>query len=137
MHLRRIAFVLMALVVFGSLVGCKKLFGRRPVHGYDAGAYPTAGTAGTASRTGGFDAGVPSTGGSESDTAYKKALSLNESACLGGDMSKCNDLGINYEEGQGTPVDFLRAGDYYKKACDGKTADGCANLGALYDDGKG
>ena len=48
----------MALVVFGSLVGCKKLFGRRPVRGFDAGAYAPAGPTGTAFGTGGLDASV-------------------------------------------------------------------------------
>ncbi len=44
-------------------------------------------------------------------------------------------VGIDYEEGYGTPIDYLAAGKYYCFRVRRKDLDGCSNLGALYDDG--
>jgi TPR repeat protein len=57
--------------------------------------------------------------------------------CQRGNGQACNDAGIRYFKGEGTPVDFAAAASYYERACAKEVAWGCHNLGVLRRDGRG
>lgn len=60
-----------------------------------------------------------------------------ETACLNGNSSACNDLGVKYATGKGVTLDLSRAMEFYRKACDGGSIVGCSNLAFMYRNGKG
>jgi hypothetical protein len=61
-----------------------------------------------------------------------KTAALISSPCNGGDMEACFDLGEQYDQGQGVPMDAARAMALYEKACDGRVAAACQKLGDDY-----
>jgi TPR repeat protein len=137
--MRRAVLVVLVIATAASSVGCRKLFRRRhssPPYVYTAYTTPTS----VPTVTSTYDAGTGSTGtGTKYDTSKAGSFLGHVSGCDEGRGTprECNLLGIDYEEGYGTPINYVSAGKYYRLACDGKLPDGCANLGALYDDGKG
>ena len=63
-----------------------------------------------------------------------------ERGCRGGDFEDCFKLGEAYLTGDGVPIDYIRAAEFYVLACDGGYAEGCRDLGMLgfqYRDGDG
>lgn len=54
----------------------------------------------------------------------------------GGDDA-CNTIGYMYQHGIDVPLDYARAGEFFKTACRRGSARGCYNLGTLYADGQG
>lgn len=60
-----------------------------------------------------------------------------QSACDGGDLDACNELGALYEDGYGVAQDLVRARSLYEQACNGENLRGCNNLAALYLNGIG
>ncbi|MGL2876558.1 tetratricopeptide repeat protein, partial [Helicobacter pylori] len=68
---------------------------------------------------------------------YSKATSYFKKACNDGVSEGCTQLGIIYENGQGTRIDYKKALEYYKTACQADDREGCFGLGGLYDDGLG
>jgi hypothetical protein len=61
-----------------------------------------------------------------------KAAALIGPPCNGGDMTACFDLGVQYDQGLGVPMDAARAMALYEKACDGRVGDACQKLGDDY-----
>jgi TPR repeat protein len=61
----------------------------------------------------------------------------NKRACEGGEAAGCNNLGLKYDNGEGTKQDYFQAVKYYKRACAGGNAIGCNNLGLMYETGQG
>jgi hypothetical protein len=94
--MRRARIILLstlALVALAPLTGCKKFISSlRPHATHDAGAPTVALTTTTTTST---THGSGASGADEADEADKKAMTLNETGCLGGNAGKCNDLGIN------------------------------------------
>jgi len=68
---------------------------------------------------------------------YKKAASLYQKACNGGNAVGCSNLGNMYHDGEGVRQDYKKAASLYQKACDGGDATGCTALGAMYANGRG
>lgn len=58
----------------------------------------------------------------------KHAADLYKRACDGGNASSCNNLAIQYANGQGVPRDDKKAADLYKRSCDAGDKAGCKNL---------
>jgi TPR repeat protein len=67
----------------------------------------------------------------------RRAASLYEKACQGGNAGGCSNLGFLYLNGSGVERDESRAASLYEKACQGGFATGCSNLGFLYVEGRG
>jgi hypothetical protein len=61
-----------------------------------------------------------------------KTAALISSPCNGGDMNACFNLGVQYDQGQGVPMDAAHAMALYEKACDGRVGAGCQKLGDDY-----
>lgn len=61
-----------------------------------------------------------------------KTAALISAPCNSGDMQACFDLGEQYEQGQGEPMDAARAMALYEKACDGHVGAACQKLGDDY-----
>jgi len=61
-----------------------------------------------------------------------KTATLISSPCNGGDMTACFNLGVQYDQGQGVPMDAARAMALYEKACDGRVGAACQKLGDDY-----
>ena len=62
------------------------------------------------------------------------------SGCSGGDLEDCIEQGDAYRTGDGVPLDYIRAAEFYELACDGGHAEGCRSLRSLgfqYRDGDG
>src|SRR5258708_38163843 len=57
--------------------------------------------------------------------------------CKKANYSRCNSLGLMYEEGDGGAKDAKRAEELYRRACDGGHANGCTNLRVLKQTGTG
>ena len=68
---------------------------------------------------------------------HKKAVTLFNKACEGGNATGCNNLGLMYDNGQGVKQDYHQAVKLYTKACEGGNAAGCSNLGLMYANGQG
>jgi TPR repeat protein len=68
---------------------------------------------------------------------YTDAAPLYKSACDGGYLDACNNLGVLYEQGNGVSQDQQAALTVYQKACDGNQSTGCYNLARHYDAGMG
>lgn len=68
---------------------------------------------------------------------YAAALPGFRTACDGGDLAGCNNLGLMYRHGQGVGPDDAQAVALYRKACDGGHLGACNNLGNEYDRGRG
>ena len=64
-------------------------------------------------------------------------LHLLRDGCEKGDGVMCNDLGVSYLHGAGTPPDVTLALHAFERSCRQGSADGCGNLGALYESGVG
>lgn len=62
---------------------------------------------------------------------------LLQRGCQDGDAVMCNDLGVSYLHGVGTPADVALALQAFERSCRRGSADGCGNLGALYESGVG
>jgi TPR repeat protein len=60
-----------------------------------------------------------------------------QSAAEAGDANAMNRLGVVYGNGEGVPVDFAKAVEWYKKAADAGNPDAKANLGIMYEEGHG
>ncbi len=60
-----------------------------------------------------------------------------QTACDGGNMLGCTNLGILYENGEGVNTDLTEAARLYEQACDGLNMHGCAILGTFYEKGIG
>ncbi|MBI3072583.1 MAG: sel1 repeat family protein [Deltaproteobacteria bacterium] len=75
------------------------------------------------------------------DTALRQAIgagSLLAKECHVGNGRACNDLGWNYQRGQGgLAKDEARGVPFYRRACDLGHARGCDNLGWVYQKGIG
>ena len=85
-----------------------------------------------------FDAAsVAAADGSEVTKATAKVVQLSTTACDGGDMAECANLGRMYEEGGGVAKDATKAAQLYAKACDGGEMLGCSNLGVMNANGTG
>ena len=63
---------------------------------------------------------------------YKKANEYYEMGCNLGDGGSCNNLGINYKNGDGVLVDIDRAKEFFQRACDLNIGIACQNLANLY-----
>ena len=61
-----------------------------------------------------------------------KTAALIGPPCNGGDMHACFDLGVQYDQGQGEPMDAARAMALYERACDGRVGAACQKLGDDY-----
>ncbi|HEX4511874.1 MAG TPA: tetratricopeptide repeat protein, partial [Polyangiaceae bacterium] len=137
--MRRAILAGLVVVTAASGVGCRRLFHRKHTpHVYTPyTVYPTS--VPTAVPTIAATGSTTPDAGPGYDPSKSASFASHTTACDEGRGAavQCNLVGIDYEEGYGTPIDFLSAGKYYRLACDGKLPDGCANLGALYDDGKG
>ena len=62
------------------------------------------------------------------------------SGCSAGDFEDCFEQGEAYRMGDGVPLDYIRAAEFYELACDGGYAEGCRSLrmlGFQYGDGDG
>ena len=79
---------------------------------------------------------------------YKKANEYYEMGCNLGDGGSCNNLGINYKNGDGVLVDIDKAKEFFqracdlnigiaKKGCDLKDGKSCFILGDRYGEGDG
>jgi hypothetical protein len=55
------------------------------------------------------------------------AAARDKKACDGGEMKGCTNLGVDYDSGEGVPMDVVRAAALYKQACDGRHMKGCYN----------
>ena len=74
------------------------------------------------------------------DEAYSDGDAGLERGCRGGDFEDCSKLGEAYLTGDGVPIDYIRAAEFYELACDGGYAEGCKDLrmlGFQYRDGDG
>ena len=60
-----------------------------------------------------------------------------QAAAEAGDSSAMNRLGVVYGNGQGVPMDYAKAIQWYTKAADAGNVDAKANLGVIYDLGQG
>lgn len=60
-----------------------------------------------------------------------------ESACGGGTVGACTELGNLFADGQRVRQDLARAATYFDRSCTGGDADGCTMLGIAYYEGKG
>ena len=67
----------------------------------------------------------------------KKENSLYQKACELNIGLACNNLGYNYQNGLGMPIDINKANSLYQKACDLDFGTGCYNLGYSYENGLG
>lgn len=54
-----------------------------------------------------------------------------------GGWTNCFELGELYYSGDGVPLDYPRAAEFYQQACDGEVALGCYRLGIMYYVGEG
>ncbi|MBE9863195.1 hypothetical protein G6W41_03535 [Campylobacter concisus] len=63
---------------------------------------------------------------------YKKANEYYEMGCNLGDGGSCNNLGINYKNGDGVLVDIDKAKEFFQRACDLNIGIACQNLANLY-----
>ena len=64
----------------------------------------------------------------------------SSSGCSGGDFEDCLELGDAYRMGDGVPLDYTRAAEFYELACEGGYAEACMRLrmlGFQYRDGDG
>ena len=67
-----------------------------------------------------------------------RTVDLYQRACDGGDMKRCIDLGVMYEQGRGVAaLDETKAVALYQRACDGGNANGCSSLGWAFVQGVG
>lgn len=68
-----------------------------------------------------------------------QSLAINrlEQLAESGDAEAQNNLGIQYDIGQGVPQNHEKAAQWFRKAADQGHADAQCNLGLLYSDGKG
>src|ERR1700690_3440258 len=103
--MRRTILVLVVIAVAASSVGCRKLFRRhRYYSSYDAGSWTTSYTAPTTTYA------TPSTyhAGPRTPPTPTPAFLSHQTACDEGRgaMRECNLLGIDFEEGRGTSVDY-------------------------------
>ncbi|MFL5351635.1 tetratricopeptide repeat protein [Archangium sp.] len=55
----------------------------------------------------------------------RRAASLYEKACQGGDAQGCNNLGVMYKQGTGVKKDKRRAAQLFKQACGGGYTEAC------------
>ena len=55
----------------------------------------------------------------------------SSSGCSGGDFDDCFELGEAYRTGDGVPLDYTRAAEFYEFACEGGRVEGCRKLGYL------
>lgn len=69
--------------------------------------------------------------------AWAESISELKKACMWGEGSGCNNLGVMYEQGIGVEKDYKEASKYYQEACDLNNGYGCSNLGVLYYNGYG
>ena len=60
-----------------------------------------------------------------------------QTACSGGDMQACNNLGAAYESGTGVARDLARAASLYDRACAFGEPSGCLNLAVSLVEGSG
>ncbi len=60
-----------------------------------------------------------------------KQASYFKKACNDGVSEGCTQLGIIYENGQGTKIDYKKALEYYKIACQADDREGCFGLGGF------
>ena len=67
----------------------------------------------------------------------KTSLELFERACRQGWMAGCENAGILYLRGEGTPRDALRAAYEFDKACNAGLPTACSNVGFMYRNGDG
>ncbi len=68
---------------------------------------------------------------------YSKAASYFKKACNDGVSEGCTQLGIIYENGQGTRIDYKKALEYYQSQCNDGVSEGCTQLGIIYENGQG
>jgi uncharacterized protein len=66
-----------------------------------------------------------------------RAAQLYKSACDGGNIGSCFNLGLMYDLGRGVTQNKVYASRLYNKACNAGDADSCTNLGLLYHNGEG
>jgi len=65
------------------------------------------------------------------------AARLFQRSCELGHGPACNNLGLAYDSGRGTPRDYERAMTAFERACSLGFAEGCSNQGTLYEHGRG
>jgi uncharacterized protein len=65
--------------------------------------------------------------------AHPLALEEYEEACERGDATACNDLGVSYQRGYGTPQDAELAKLVFERGCRLGSAEACNNQGALLE----
>lgn len=63
----------------------------------------------------------------------RAAVEPLETACAGGRVDACGQLGLMLWKGQGRPADTRRADRLLQKACDGGVATSCHDLGMMLD----
>ena len=69
---------------------------------------------------------------------YKQAVEYYDYGCRGDNAGSCNNLGIQYEKGEGVSQSASKAAELYEKACNlGDKEYGCTNAGAMYMKGVG
>ena len=61
-----------------------------------------------------------------------KTAALISPPCNSGDMQACFNLGVQYDQGQGEPMDAAHAMALYEKACAGRVGNACQKLGDDY-----
>ncbi len=60
-----------------------------------------------------------------------------ESACAGGTVGSCAELGSIFADGKRVTPNLVRAAVYFDKACTGGDSDSCSLLGIAYYEGRG
>ena len=63
---------------------------------------------------------------------YKKANEYYAMGCNLGDGGSCNNLGINYKNGDGVLADIDKAKEFFQRACDLNIGIACQNLANIY-----
>jgi TPR repeat protein len=66
-----------------------------------------------------------------------RATRIYLDACDGGGAIGCYNVGLNYDNGRGVPVDLEVARVAYEEGCEGRSEMACENLGLLYQSGRG